>query len=82
MPCFPIDISRRRRLYARLPVPGGDSSLSGARVACEPDRLIASEGKPAMVVSDKRERVHVAGDPPLEGNALAICRLPQPWVIL
>lgn len=29
-----------------------DTSLSGARVARELDRLIASEGKPAMVVSD------------------------------
>jgi putative transposase len=29
-----------------------DTSLSGARVARELDRLIASEGKPAMIVSD------------------------------
>jgi transposase InsO family protein len=42
----------RRRLHARVPGAGADTSLPGLRVARELDAVIAARGRPAMCVSD------------------------------
>ena len=42
----------QRRLLPREPVPAGDTSISGARVARELDMLVRLYGKPACIVRD------------------------------
>ncbi len=44
--------AHRRRLHARLSGAVADTSLSGARVACEPDTMMAIRCRPKTCVSD------------------------------
>jgi putative transposase len=46
-----------------------DVSLTGRRVACELDLLIAARGKPKSIVSEQRHRVHLKCNPELGKRA-------------